>query len=221
LAEVEEDVPLDEAETVDTAAESAPGEALPPTRSPLRVLGQISNAYIVAEGPDGMHLIDQHAAHESVLYYRLLKQWDSREPEVQPMLDPLPIDLNAEQLDVADEAAAVLARYGLTLESFGGSTYLVRSVPAMARRVDASKLVDEVLGLARGGGGTAPDLHHAVAASIACHSAVRAGQALDQQEMQALANALVSEANPLHCPHGRPTTVKVTTHMLERQFGRS
>jgi DNA mismatch repair protein MutL len=185
------------------------------------VLGQISNAYIVAEGPDGMHLIDQHAAHESVLYYRLLRQWEARQPDVQPMLDPLPVELSAEQLDVVEGAAEVMMRYGLSLEAFGGATYLVRSVPAMARRVDASRLVTEVLDLARTSGPNAPDLQHGVAASIACHSAVRAGQALDRQEMEALANALVNEANPQHCPHGRPTTVKVTTHMLERQFGRA
>lgn len=199
----------------------AAGEVQGPSRMPLRVLGQISNAYIVAEGPDGMHLIDQHAAHESVLYYRLLKQWESREADVQPMLDPLPVELNAEQLDVVGEAAAAMTRFGLTLEEFGGGAYLVRSVPAMARKVDASRLVAEVLDLVRTSVPGAPGLQHEIAASIACHSAVRAGQALDQQEMQVLADALVKESNPQHCPHGRPTTVKVTTHMLERQFGRA
>jgi DNA mismatch repair protein MutL len=187
----------------------------------LRVLGQISNTYIVAEGQDGMHLIDQHSAHESVLYYRLLRQWADSTPDVQPMLDPLPVDLSAEQLETMPLAQDTLARYGITLESFGDSTYLLRSVPAMARMVDGARLVADVLDVVRGDGSTTPDAHHSVAASIACHSAVRAGQALNQQEMTALSTALVTETNPQHCPHGRPTAIKVTTQMLEREFGRA
>lgn len=186
----------------------------------LRVLGQISNTYIVAEGQDGMHLIDQHSAHESILYYRLLRQWQESTPDVQPMLDPLPVELSPEQLETVPLAQETLARYGLTLEAFGDTTYLLRSVPAMARRVDGGSLVADVLDVVRGAGATTPEAHHVVAASIACHSAVRAGQALDQQEMEALSTALVTETNPQHCPHGRPTTIKVTTHMLEREFGR-
>ena len=187
----------------------------------LRVLGQISNTYIIAEGQDGMHLIDQHSAHESVLYYRLLHQWQESAPDVQPMLDPLSMELSIEQLETVPLALRTLARYGIKLEPFGDSTYLVRSVPAMARKVDGARLVADVLDVVRGAGSTTPEAHHAVAASIACHSAVRAGQALDQREMQALSDALVNETNPQHCPHGRPTTIKVTTHMLEREFGRA
>ncbi len=208
-----------EERVVDEASEEPAHEAGWMTRE-LRVLGQISNTYIVAEGQDGMHLIDQHSAHESVLYYRLLHQWEESTPEVQPMLDPLPVELSAEQLETVPFAQETLARYGITLEAFGDTTYLLRSVPAMARRVDGAQLVADVLDVVRGAGSVTPEAHHAVAASIACHSAVRAGQALDQQEMEALSTALVTETNPQHCPHGRPTTIKVTTHMLEREFGR-
>ena len=202
----------------ETIEEQQLGESWPARE--LRVLGQISNTYIVAEGQDGMHLIDQHSAHESVLYYRLLHEWENSAPDIQPMLDPLPVELSAEQLETVPLAQETLARYGITLEAFGDTTYLLRSVPAMARRVDGAQLVADVLDVVRGAGSTTPEAHHAVAASIACHSAVRAGQALDQQEMQALSTALVTETNPQHCPHGRPTTIKVTTHMLEREFGR-
>jgi DNA mismatch repair protein MutL len=154
------------------------------------------------------------------LYYRLLRLWEESAPDVQPMLDPLPVELNAEQLETVPLAQETLARYGITLESFGDTTYLLRSVPAMARRVDGAQLVADVLDVVCGAGSITPDAHHAVAASIACHSAVRAGQALDHQEMVALSTALVTETNPQHCPHGRPTIIKVTTHMLEREFGR-
>ncbi len=186
----------------------------------LRVLGQVARAYLVAEGPDGLYLIDQHAAHESVLYYRLLHQWEEQSPEVQPLLQPLPIELTHEQVEVVEVARETLDRYGLTLEPFGPTTWLIRTVPAMARQVDAGRLVAEVLDVERNGGGLT-DTHAAVAASIACHSAVRAGQSLDQQEMNALSHALSAEANPQHCPHGRPTTVRVTISMLDHQFGRA
>ena len=196
--------------------------APPPGASPLsrlRVLGQVANTYIVADGPDGMYLIDQHAAHESVLYYRLLRQWANSAPEVQPMLEPLAMGLTPQQMDALGEGRAVLERYGLLVEPFGDDTLLVRAVPVMARRVDAAKLVTEALdGFAARANGA--DTHLSAAASIACHSAVRAGQTLDHQEMTALGEALASEMNPQHCPHGRPTVIRVSTDVLGRQFGR-
>ena len=215
-----EQAPLPEPAPV--AEETHAPLVLPPGASPLsrlHVLGQIANTYIVADGPDGMYLIDQHAAHESVLYYRLLRQWANSTPEVQPMLEPLPMSLTPQQMDALGEGRAVLERYGLLVEPFGDDTLLVRAVPVMARRVDAVKLVAEALDrFSSRANGT--DTHLSAAASIACHSAVRAGQTLDHQEMLALGEALASELNPQHCPHGRPTVIRVSTDVLGRQFGR-
>jgi DNA mismatch repair protein MutL len=206
---------------IEQAPIEQPSDAMPT----LRILGQISNSFIVAEGPDGMYLIDQHAAHESVLYYRLLKQWEKQRPEVQPMLVPMVVDLTPEQSEAAEDARETLERYGMVLEPFGDHTWLLRAVPAMSRSVDAAKLVAEVIERHRtagssGDGITGVETRQSVAASIACHSAVRAGQGLDQEEMEALTLALSTETNPQHCPHGRPTTIRVTTGMLEREFGR-
>jgi DNA mismatch repair protein MutL len=167
-----------------------------------------------------MVLIDQHAAHESVLYYRLLKQWADRQPESQPMLDPLPVELTPEEMDDVVGAKEILERYGLALEPFGDTAWVLRAVPAMARRVSGAAMLHEVLACQRNRGAQS-DTHLAIAASIACHSAVRAGQVLDMQEMEALSQALVAETNPQHCPHGRPTTLSVSTGVLERQFGRA
>ena len=204
----------------DPEADTSPLLSQSPLRN-LRVLGQISNTYIVAEGPGGMYLIDQHAAHESVLYYRLLRQWSGSAPDVQPMLEPMPVELTPVQLDAASDARGMLERYGLILEPFGEGAWLVRAVPAMARRVDIGRMLTEALDgyiLSRS---NAPETHLAIAASIACHSAVRAGQSLDYQEMAALSDAIASEGNPQHCPHGRPTVVRVSTDSLEKQFGRT
>jgi DNA mismatch repair protein MutL len=187
----------------------------------LRVLGQVAGTYIVAEGPDGLYLVDQHAAHESVLYYRLLAAWEAGQgPAVQPLLEPLALDLTPEEQEVAEEAREELGRYGVSLEPFGQGAWLLRSLPALARRVDPRRLVAEALA-AHQHPGAYPATHQAVAASIACHSAVRAGQALSTEEMEALGRALVEEANPQHCPHGRPTTVRVSTAALAREFGRT
>lgn len=188
--------------------------------SRLRILGQMANAYVVAEGPDGMYLIDQHAGHESVLYYRLLRQWANREPEIQPMLEPLPVRLSPHRMDALAASRETLERYGLLLEPFGGDSWLVRAVPVMARRVDAAKLLDGVLDDIASGA-DADGARYAVAASIACHSSVRAGQTLTEQEMAALADALAAEANPQRCPHGRPTVVRVSSESIGRQFGRT
>ncbi|MCY4581326.1 MAG: DNA mismatch repair endonuclease MutL [Chloroflexi bacterium] len=217
-----EQAPLPEPAPVAPEADAHAGLALPPGASPLsrlRVLGQVANTYIVADGPDGMYLIDQHSAHESVLYYRLLRQWANSAPEVQPMLEPLPMSLTPQQMDALGEGRAVLERFGLLVEPFGDDTLLVRAVPVMARRVDAAKLVAEALDdfAAKGRGA---DTHLSAAASIACHSAVRAGQTLELQEMTALGEALASELTPQHCPHGRPTVIRVSKDVLGRQFGR-
>lgn len=200
---------------------AAPQPAPPPADAAmprLRVLGQVSNTYVVAEGPDGMYLVDQHAAHESVLYYRLLRQWEEGEPDVQLLLEPQALEVSPEQEERLAARLDDLRRYGFDIEEFGGA-WLVRSVPATGRSVDAGVLIADLL--AEGDASpTSGEAHRAMASSIACHSAIRAGQALDQQEMTALLQALEASPGPPHCPHGRPTAIRLTTGMLEREFGR-
>ena len=188
---------------------------------PLRVLGQVSNTYLVAEGPDGMYLIDQHAAHEQVLFDRLLRQWEEHKPEVQPLLEPLPLELTPEQQEALPDALPALEQLGFLLEPFGEGAWLARAVPAMARQASVPRLVAELLERQRDPALAASPAHHAMAASIACHSSVRAGQTLSPDEMDALLVALRQARNPGHCPHGRPTIVRLSTHMLEREFGRA
>jgi DNA mismatch repair protein MutL len=186
----------------------------------LRVLGQLANTYLVAEGYDGMYLIDQHAAHEKVLFDRLLLLWRDHKPEVQPLLEPMPVELAPERVEAMQEALPLLERMGFQLEAFGEGTWLVRAVPAMARQVSIPRLVDELLDPRRDPALASSPTHYAMAASIACHSAVRAGQAMDSREMTALIQALAMAGNPRHCPHGRPTTIRVSTAMLDREFRR-
>ena len=198
------------------------GPPIPTLAMPsLRVMGQMANLYVVTEGPEGMYLIDQHAAHEQVLFERLMRQWEEKQPEVQALLEPPPLELTPEQVEVMEQAAPLLQGYGFQVEPFGDGAWLVRTVPAMARRVSLTRLAAEMLDLLREGPGALGPPHRALAVSIACHSAVRAGMALEHQELVSLVEALATAENPRHCPHGRPTTVHLSRGALDREFRRT
>jgi DNA mismatch repair protein MutL len=184
----------------------------------LRVVGQVQDTYVVAEGPDGLYLLDQHAAHERVVYDRLIAGSGSgRQP--RPLLQPQPAELTPSQEEMMRTHGDLLNQYGFIIEPFGDRSYLVRAVPEVASGADPAKALVEVLDLAALQGGLR-DREEAVTASIACHSAVRAGQRLTQQEMEELVTQLDQADNPHTCPHGRPTMVHLSAHHLEREFGR-
>ena len=187
----------------------------------LRVLGQMAGTYVVAEGPDGMYLIDQHAAHEQVLFERVVRQWREHQPEVQGLLEPLPLELSPEQLEVVEAALPALEEYGFRLEPFGDGAWLVRTVPAVARQVLLPRLIGDLLELLRHRSDDGSPPHRWLATSIACHSAVRAGDVLEHQQMVSLVRSLETAENPRHCPHGRPTTIRVAMELLEREFRRT
>jgi len=195
---------------------STPANVLPA----LRVLGQSQTTYIVAEGPDGLYLVDQHAAHERVLYERVVA--GSEAGASQALLVPEQLDvteLDPELGEALESAAEVLAESGFLLEAFGPSAYRLRAVPA------AMGLTDPVGGLlqvvrAIAGQGVTDRLEHA-ARSIACHGAVRAGKRMTRDEMEELTRLLEGCAQPHTCPHGRPTMIHLSESRLEREFGRT
>ena len=184
----------------------------------LRVVGQVATTYIVAEGPDGMYLIDQHAAHERVVFDRL-KAREGREDAVQPLLEPVLVELDRTAAAVFEEHGSHLERLGLALEPFGDAACLVRAAPpgfgdgdvAGGLRAMLEKLGDER---------RVADPFDRAAASVACHSSVRAGMALSLEEMRQLIEDLGATTSPRTCPHGRPTLVHVRQEALARQFGR-
>jgi len=207
-----------------TQDESAQAEASPKAAHPsgvpvLRVLGQVGATYIIAEGPEGMYLIDQHAAHERVLYERLLDQLERKMVDRQPLLDPLVLDLAAEELAVAERSLPELREIGFDIEPFGAGAIAVRAVPAIMRNVDVAERLRLILReLSEGGaGGSWLD---AVAITTACHTSIRAGQALSLPEMRELVAALERTTQPRACGHGRPTMLHMTQAELERQFSR-
>lgn len=200
-----------------TAGESSPTpvEAM----VSLRILGQVRNTYLAAEGPDGLYLIDQHAAHERVLFEQVSKGVSGEEAQVQSLLDPMAVELSPSQEDIVQASAGLLEKYGFLLEPFGERTYLLRAVPAVVKDASPSKALLEVLDLLAYEG-LLKEREEALAASIACHTAVRAGMGLSQQEMEELIRQLESCDSPHTCPHGRPTMIHLSSHHLEREFGR-
>jgi DNA mismatch repair protein MutL len=178
----------------------------------------MGNTYIVAEGPDGMYLIDQHAAHERVVYDRLLARHED-DPARQPLLEPALVELEPALASTVEEQRAHLESLGLSLEAFGDGACLVRTIPAGFGSGDLPSAVRSLLEQL-GGERRVSDLFGRAAATVACHASVRAGMAMAMDEMRRLVEELEQTATPRTCPHGRPTLVYVGTELIERQFGR-
>jgi DNA mismatch repair protein MutL len=209
-----------------TPSESAVRPASPDEIAPtltaslpvLRVVGQVMNAYIVAEGPDGLYLIDQHAAHERVRFDKVKQQREQRRPEVQGLLEPSTFEVTPRQGEMLKSCYTELADFGFALEPFGERTYLVRAVPAMLAGDDWSGMLRELLDALSGE--VKSRWEEKIIASIACHGAVKSGQTLSDDEMRGLVRQLEQTPNPHSCPHGRPTVIRLTTAQLEKEFGR-
>ncbi len=185
----------------------------------LRVLGQVQSTYIVAEGPDGMYLIDQHAAHERVIFEQVKAEAMSGEPDVQTLLEPIVVEVNPELHNLVRTQAKAVASLGFLVEPFGGDAYLVRGVPVLLGASDPAQAFVDILELMADGGGF-ETWEERAAYSIACHSAIRAGKTLVPEEMTGLVRRLEACVQPNTCPHGRPTMIHMTTGQLEREFGR-
>ncbi len=201
-------------EPLPAAIGSTPAAALPA----LRVIGQFGNTYVIAEGPDGMYLIDQHAAHERVLYERFCRQRLERRPEVQALLEPLALELPPPQRALLAEQEELLREHGFAIEPFGEGSYLVRALPASLAGADLRQAIASFLDvmLEEGEG----DRRDRVAMSLACHGAIRAGKTLSPEEMRELVTQLEGSEAPNSCPHGRPTMIHMSAEVLARQFGR-
>lgn len=186
----------------------------------LRVVGQMANAYIIAEGNDGLYLIDQHAAHERVLFDRIREQRARQKVEVQGLLEPVTIEINAQQEGLLKSRGNILAHFGFTIEPFGERTYLVRSVPAVLQQMNVTQVVVEILDSLEDKS-SLESQEESIAISLACHGAVRAGQVLSQEEMRGLIRQLEQTNLPRTCPHGRPTMIHLSSLQLAREFGRT
>ena len=198
----------------------APVQPHPPALPPLRVLGQVGGNYIIAEAPEGMYLIDQHAAHERISYERLMRQRGSGAVEQQGLLMPQAVELPPQAQQVLLENVNELAEWGFAIEDFG-TALQVRAVPAVVQVGELQGALAEVADHLMGRGGSTPaDWREAMLVTLACHSSIRSGQSLSPVEMRELIVQLEACEAPRTCPHGRPTMILLTVPQLEKQFGR-
>jgi DNA mismatch repair protein MutL len=199
-------------------------ELLPvgPVRLPLlRVVGQVGQTYIVAEGPQGMYLIDQHAAHERVLYEQMMAEHKQNGVTSQTLLEPLHLDLDPALAGQLGEHLSFLNDVGFSVEPFGGTSYLVRAVPSVLVVPDVRAALVDILELLRQGDDPlAAQAEERLIAAVCKRAAIKAGQTLTNEEMQQLVRQLEQCESPRTCPHGRPTVLHFSVEQLEKEFGR-
>ena len=187
----------------------------------MRLIGQIGATYLVAEGPDGLYLVDQHAAHERVLFEKLMAQREMQKIPSQALLNPEVVTVPPGAAKLLLEQLPALNRFGFDVEEFGPNTFQVRSMPTLFTGGDASSALRA---LVEDFEEDEAPLHNEIEAKLAgrvCkRMAVKAGQALSNDEQRALLTDLETCDSPRTCPHGRPTMIHLSVDMLERQFGR-
>jgi len=175
----------------------------------------------VAEGPEGMYLIDQHAAHERVLYEKFMSERERHSLVIQNLLEPQTVQVPVESAGLLTEHLDVLAGIGLTLEPFGGTTFLLRSVPAVVAREDPQSVVNDLVAEIDAGDAPMEAGEEARLVLRVCkRAAIKAGQTLTMAEMQELIRQLEACAWPRTCPHGRPTMIHLSADQLAREFRR-
>jgi DNA mismatch repair protein MutL len=186
----------------------------------LRLIGQVGSAYIVAEGPDGLYLIDQHAAHERVLFEKFQKQHDGKIPS-QVLLQPVLLQIPPAGARLLREQLHLLAHIGFDVEEFGADTFRIRAIPALLTGMDPADAVRVVVeDFEEDETPLKAEVEARLIARVCKRSAVKAGKTLTTEEQKTLLRDLESCRSPRTCPHGRPTMIHISVDLLERQFGR-
>lgn len=188
----------------------------------LRLIGQLHNTYILCESDEELIVIDQHAAHERILFERLKNRSLKFGKEAQKLLIPETIDLGYREADALEKMIPGLKTLQLEIEPFGGNTFVVKSIPALLANREIKPLVVEIAEK-MAETGFAADIERAIDQSLilmACHGAIRANHPLSEKEINGLLDQLEKCDNPSHCPHGRPTWMNWSFRFFEKSFGR-
>ncbi|WP_273367366.1 DNA mismatch repair endonuclease MutL [Alicyclobacillus herbarius] len=188
----------------------------------LRPIGQALDTYIIAEDGESLYLIDQHAAHERVLYERFKASLEAKDIHVIPLLTPIPLTLSESARSAVLQKRSLLAEMGLEIEEFGARDLLLRTIPEIWEGLDIAALAEDVLEMLKEYRQSA-SVREAVRDRMimrACKAAIKANHHLSQMEMEALCASLADLEDPFHCPHGRPVMLKWTTRDLEKGFKR-
>lgn len=187
-----------------------------------KLIGQLFDTYWLVEFKEQLYIIDQHAAHERVLYERTIKGMKEREYTSQYLSPPIILNLSMQEAQILEENMVHFQNIGFEIEGFGGDSYAIRAVPDNLFSIAKKELLIEMLdGLADGiSSKVAPDLISEKVASMSCKAAVKGNQRLSTAEMEVLIQELLALDNPYHCPHGRPTIISMTKRELEKKFKR-
>ena len=188
----------------------------------LKPLGQVSASFIVAVNGEGLWIVDQHVAHERVLFEQHLEARRAGKVEAQRMLMPLVIELSPRQMVTYEKIAEELKANGFEVEPMGPKSVAIQAVPAGIAANDAEHLLTEILdGLERENAAISIDtLQAKIAASTACHAAIKMNMPLDQTKMEWLLAALAKTDCPMSCPHGRPVVLRYSVKEIEKAFHR-
>jgi DNA mismatch repair protein MutL len=187
----------------------------------LRFVAQVRGTYLICEGPDGLYVLDQHAAAERVTFHRLRQAFATRQVAVQPLLFPVVVEVSAAEAAFVEENAELVLAAGVDARALGPTSVAVHGVPQIVRRADAERLLRDLLAQAgRAGAGAYQDAIDMALATMACHGSVRAGDPMSADEVQALLDALETVEFAGHCPHGRPIVTALRWDELERKVGR-
>jgi DNA mismatch repair protein MutL len=198
------------------------GQVPSPLGTPiLRLIGQVAATYLIAEGPDGLYLIDQHAAHERVLFEKMMAKKDQKQPS-QALLDSVVVELSPASADLLKENLPILAGLGFEIEDFGPGSFIIRAIPVLMGESSPEGLLRAAVeDLEVDESPLEGKMEEKIIARICKRAAVKAGQTLSTAEGEQLLQDLESCQSPRTCPHGRPTMIHLSVDLLERKFGRT
>jgi DNA mismatch repair protein MutL len=201
---------------------SEPATAVPLLQVPLRLLGVIGRLYVILESDRGLVLLDQHAAHERILFEQMLRRMERSQAPSQRLLLPETIELSPRDAQFLREQLPALTRLGVGLSEFGERTFLLDALPPFVKVSDARAFVVELVDGLKAAGDNVNSWRlgeHTVAKTV-CRHAVKANDPLSEAELQNLVNDLRQCSMPYTCPHGRPTLIEMSFRELEKKFGR-
>jgi len=187
-----------------------------------RIFGQILNTYILAEGTDGLYIIDQHNAHERVIYERYFNKFNQEEIIRQALIVPVNIELTTGEAELINKHLSLLNKLGIKIETFGSNSFIVTELPVFLKNISGNVIVREIIDriIENRQSHQAAELITDLISLMACKAAIKAGKYMDMREMEELLLDLFKTENPERCPHGRPIIVQISNADIARSMGR-